>query len=482
VIIDTIPSRRRGPRRTGLTFLAVCALLVPGLAWLGLSAQQASRAGREADIHRRWIVCQFVRDGVNPYPFALAALERVHGRLGGRADKPRVYAIPRPTRAEETVPLVAAHGLPEAVYPPSADVLLSWSIGRLPQGSVHLAWLLINLGLLAGLVYLVCSRELAVPARTPLAIAVVTALLLAWSPIQATVHTGQFSILVTVCVLLAARWLDDHEIAAGAALSLALIKPSMALPFLVLPLIRQRWRALGVVAASHLAATCLQSARFGCPPWELMRQWLGVAAYFAQGQFTLQEVLAALHLADTRMGAVLVVAFALFVTAWCWANRAAPDVLLVDLLCFVSVLWTYHGPYDFAILFVPLVRRMSAAVLPGRRVIPFLALASFLCLSLAISPLVYSDEAHVASRLVRHAARLLLALWLAGLMLQVARAGLMSPRWRFGLVELPDWRFGLARCSPPAASVATAPRRAAARSSLPQSKRAPSTVRPAPPA
>ena len=55
--------------------------------------------------------------------------------------------------------------------------------------------------------------------------------------------------------------------------SLALVKPSLALPFLILPLVRGRWRALAVVAAVHLGATCLLALRVGCPPWDLLRQW-----------------------------------------------------------------------------------------------------------------------------------------------------------------------------------------------------------------
>jgi hypothetical protein len=481
VIIDQRPLSRQAHGRDGVAYLAVAALLVLGLAWLAVNAQHASSAGREADIHRRWVVCQFVCQNVNPYPLALAALERAHGQLGAGAKKPHVYTIPRPTPAEQSgedhcvpaavAPVIAQHGLPEAVYPPSADLLLSWTIGLLPDEGVHLVWLLVNLALLVGLALLMCRRELAVPAQTLLALSAVMALLLLWSPTQETVHTGQFSILVSVCVLLAVRWLDEHEIAAGAALSLALIKPSLALPFLLLPLIRGRWRCLGVIVVSHLSATCLQAAVFGCTPWELMRQWAAVAAYFTQGQFTLQEVLAALHVEDTPAGAALVAAFALAVTGWCWTNRGAPDELLVDLLCFVSVLWTYHGLYDFVILFVPLARRMSAVALPGQRMVPLLALATFLCLSLALSPVVYSDEVHLASRLVRHAARLLLGLWFAALMLQVARAARRS-----------SLSIGPISALPSAVSVARVPRRAPARLSPSRSRRAPSTVPPAPPA
>jgi hypothetical protein len=456
VIIDPRPHSRSRHGRPGLAFLAVAALLVVGLGWLALTAHQASVAGREADIHRRWVVAQFVRQGANPYPLALEALHRVHGPLGG-AQKPRVYAIPRPTESERSgeaphvgaaaAPVIARLGLPEAVYPPSADLLLAWTIGPLPQTAVHLVWLLINLALLGGLAYLVWRSEVPASARTAPAAAAVTALLLLWSPTQATVLTGQFSLLVAVCVLLAVRWLDEHEVAAGAALGLALIKPSLALPFLILPLVRRRWLCLAVAAGSHIAGTCVQAVVFGSAPWELIRQWAAVAAYFAQGQFTIQEVLGALHIVDTPAGTALVAWFVLFAAGWCWAHRAAPDDALVDLLCFVSVLWSYHGPYDFVILFVPLVRRMSAATLPGRKLIPLLALATFVCLSLALSPAVYTDEAHLVSRLLRHATRLLLVSWFAGLLLEVARAARSKPVTR-GATPIQPFHFALEESDP----------------------------------
>src|SRR5262249_11460208 len=160
------------------------------------------------------------------------------------------------------------------------------------------------------------------------------------------------------CLLLAFRSLDRNEMAAGAWLAVALIKPSVALPFLILPLVRGRWQALAVAAGLHLAAACVQAVRFRFAPLGLLRQWARVAAYCTQGQFTLQEVMSALRWADTPSGLALVAAFLGFALAWCVANRAAGDAPLVDLLCVVSVLWTYHGPYDFVILLVPLARRL----------------------------------------------------------------------------------------------------------------------------
>jgi hypothetical protein len=317
--------------------------------------------------------------------------------------------------------------------------------------------MLVNLVLLAACTALLCRLPAGAASYHPLSIAVTAVLMLAWSPTQSAVYAGQFSILVTVCLLLAFRCQDRHEYLAGAWLGLALIKPSMALPFLIFPLVRGRWRVLAVAVGLHLAATGVQAARFGCAPWELLRQWTGVAAYFAQGQFTLQELLSALRLAETPTVFAVLAGFVLIALAWCLANRGARDAPLIDLLCFVSVLWTYHGPYDFVVLLIPLARRcvpsnISAAYRPGWWLGTLPAFTLFACVSMAASPLVYGDEIHLAARLVRHGARLLLALGFVGLAADVW----LSARAEKVIASLRHLRWGTVSRPRPAATRAGA--------------------------
>lgn len=428
----SLGSPRTRPGRTRLSAgLSLFAILSIGLVWLVYGVIGGMRSGRDSDLHRRWVVSQYVRVGINPYPLASAALEHNFGPLGGGRAKPRVYAIPRLAAADPAVdavsrPLLAAYRTPEAVYPPSADWLLSLTLGRLSEGQVHLAGMVANSVLLFVCVALLARLPGGTP-RSPLAYATAAAVVLIWSPTQSTVYAGQFSLLVTVCLLLAFQRLDRNEYQAGVWLGLALIKPSMALPFLILPLVRGRWRALAVAGGLHLAATGVQAVRFGTTPWDLLRQWAGVAAYFTQGQFTLQEVLSALRLADTPAGLAVVAAFLLFATGWCLANRRAGDDLLIDLLCVVSILWTYHGPYDFVILLVPLARRLvpTPDVRTDRVGSWFdkrLAAGLLICVSMAASPPIYGDEVHVWSRLIRHGARLSLLLGFVAVAVDVWKA------------------------------------------------------------
>jgi hypothetical protein len=395
-----------------------------GLVWLTSSVTQGLRSERDFDLHRRWVVSQFVRRDINPYPLALTILQRKYGTLGDGRDKPRVYDIPRlsaedPAAIEPARPLLAAYGTPEAVYPPSADLLLSLAIGWLPEERVHLAGIVGNLVLLVVGTMVIC-RLLVDSSLSAAALTVTAAVMLCWAPILSTISTGQFSLFVLVCLLLTFACSRNQEYLAGICFGLALIKPSVTLPFLIYPLIHGQWRALLTAGVLHLAGTGVQAMRFGVAPWELLHQWTGVAAYFTQGQFTLQEVLSAAHLADTPAGLAVIGAFVIFALGWCLVHRASPDAALVDFLCFVSILWTYHGPYDFVILLIPLTRQLLTS--KSRGLVAWMPLVGFACVSAATSPLVYGDEVHIAARLIRHAARLFLLLGFAASAVAVWRS------------------------------------------------------------
>jgi hypothetical protein len=429
------PPDRRPRFARAIPRVAVAVLLSAGLAWLGASSWQAVHGGRDADIHRFWVAGQYVLNDINPYPVALAALEHAYGRIGSRPEMPRLYAIPRLTPADvggdaripaSALPLLAAQGAPEATYPPGAQLVLALTLGWLPEQHLHWIWLVVNIGLLAGFTYLLCRPE-AGAARAPLAVAAVVALVLVWPPSHKAVVAGQLCLLVGVCLVLGLRWLDRREYAAGALLSVALLKPSLALPFLIIPLIRGRWRALGVIVLTQLTALAVESYRCGCSPWTLVQQWLQVAAYLVQAsQFTLHDVVVGLHIAGSPAGMALEGGFVLSAWAWCWWNRRAPDDVLVDLLCFVTILWTYHSVYDFVILLIPLIRRLGVVIVesgrPDRSAAFLTALGTFACVDLATFPIIYGDESLLACRIVRHAARLALALWVAGLAIQAWRA------------------------------------------------------------
>src|SRR5262249_22546386 len=156
---------------------------------------------------------------------------------------------------------------------------------------------------------------------------------------------------------------ETSQLRAGWWLSLALIKPSVALPFLILPLVRRRWRCLAVVGLVHGGLTVALSCWLGRPPWPLLAQGLGGA-----GDVTHRGC----HLAliPPPQALPLCCLLLLQAAARCWQSRAGAPRPLTELLCFVSLFWTYHGSYDFILLLPPLLAQVEAVrrdARPARR-------------------------------------------------------------------------------------------------------------------
>jgi hypothetical protein len=400
-------------------------LLLVGAAWTLHSVHAAVTQGPDADISRLWRAAQFVRAGVNPYPPARAALESAYGpAAGGRLSRAnvQVYAIPRSERhraaaavaAPEAAALMDTLGIPEATYPPSANLLLALGIGWLPVKHLAVLWTAVNLlliGVVVALLTLGPGRLL--PGLPPLTVA---GLLLVWSPTHDAIRATQFSLLVFACVLTSLRLMRSREFLAGLFLGLALIKPSVAVPFMFLPLVRGHWKVVAVAAGMHLGATVAVGLICGCPPWLLPGQWLAVAGYFTQGMWSLQEVINRAHFDNAPAGMALTCGFLTAALGWCIRNRRASDATLTDFLCFVSVLWTYHRPYDLVVVFIPLARRLVSGSDSTRAA----AIGSFLILSIVGSGFLgIWDEPMF--RVLGWTARLVLAGWFFGLAREMSR-------------------------------------------------------------
>lgn len=411
-----------------ITWLAILATLAGGSAWLVRSVEQDWAIRHINDIKRRWVVFQYVQAGVNPYPIALAALENRYGPVEGiRLAKTKVFNVPRYSPAElqkqhpqlaspEACALLSAHGPPESVYPPSSDFLMAPVLDWLPLPWLTPIWLASNV-LLIGLCGLLIASEVA-RAGGRRVMLVWAGLFLCWAPTQMCVELGQYTLLVLAALLFGFRLLQGRPILAGLCFSLALIKPSVSLPFLILPLVRRRWLTLAVVACVHVIGTLVPAAVYGVAPWTLLTQWLRAAAYFTHGMYTLQEYLNLAGLDNGPAAKGLLFVFLASVLAVCWHSRAAAAEMIVDLLCVTSVLWTYHNPYDFVILFVPIARLASRAFAEERtHVFPLIVAGmSFLVFGAGLSEVVYKgDDPLSPLRLVRWGVRLGLAAWLSGM-------------------------------------------------------------------
>ncbi|MBY0230271.1 MAG: glycosyltransferase 87 family protein, partial [Gemmataceae bacterium] len=209
------------------------------------------------------------------------------------------------------------------------------------------ACLLLNLGAMAFVV--ARSAELA---RVPWPVAAWLAFF--FLPFYHAVAAGQFALPVFACLLVAcdrsSRW-------AGAALALALVKPSLALPFLVVPMTQRRWSVLLAAAAVQGALLVGLSVWLGASPVSLVSDWLAVAGHFMVSFFGVQYPLLRLGWVGTPLGtACTLAALAGLMAAARFARERA-----FAFLCLGCLLWTYHLGYDFVAQF-PVVLLVGSAL------------------------------------------------------------------------------------------------------------------------
>ena len=248
-------------------------------------------------------------------------------------------------------------------YPPHAIVLLS------PLGVMSLEWAvrlwsLINLPLLVVAAYLALRHVRPhLPAKEA---ALPILMFLCWSGSRTLL---QFSLLALTFGLASAVLADRRPMWSGLCLGLALMKPQIAVPFLVWVLIARRWNviltALGVIAAG----SALYCVRASANPLDVIGNYASILRYLYTGEAImlglaqLRPVLQMMSLAPPVVDAATVaVAAALFGTLCVVAHAerridqrirlaAPPMVALWSLLTF------YHLTYGFLILF-PLAARL----------------------------------------------------------------------------------------------------------------------------
>ena len=231
----------------------------------------------------------------------------------------------------------------------------------------------------------------------------VGALALAWPPVAYCFEREQFSLFILWSVLLASRLESTRPLLAGLFWSLALIKPSMSLPYLLLPLAARRWKVLASLATLQGALLIAAAAQLRQEPWTLVRQWLSVAAYFRGGGYTIQELINVLHLDGTLLDTLIPIGAVGLAFPF---MRRLPRVRALAFLSFISAFWIHHYLYDFVVLLVP-----GALLVPdffrmrGKNVAWILFVGAFLAIGVALLPAVYLGDSTIY-RLLRWIGRL----------------------------------------------------------------------------
>ncbi len=355
-------------------WLVVASMAAVGLTQL-IPAIRFALKDQSSDVLRQWRVSRYVQNRINPYPVAIAALEAAAS--AGTLENPLGLGIHRivPVTPERkgpahvgVMPKYGPHpdtrkdvGPPEATYPPPAAVILAFTAGYLSPDSLLASWVVLNLTLLLLIAYELGQLQQPGHAKAWYT-ACFIAIALVWPPTPYFFSRGQFSFIVLWSVLVAGRVGKHRSWIAGILYSIALIKPSLALPFLVIPLVQRRWKVLAWTAGIQAALLLTASWLLRASPIALTREWLSVGRYFMQGMYTVQEFIDDLSLDGTIWGIILPLAV---VAASAILIYRADQIRALALVSLLAVIWTYHYRYDFVVLLCAIAFLSSPLLRPA---------------------------------------------------------------------------------------------------------------------
>ncbi len=402
--------------RRQIIFVLGIVFCVLGLAEIIPAVREATR-DKTGDLGREWVVTQYVIRGVNPYPVALDALLAGYGVLAPRGPiHPRDAQISEIPKSGPNPKTDRVLGPPDATYPPGAVMMLV-PLGLLPRDTVAWLWLLLNLALS----FLVAWELRALACIEEANFLFFLGLVAIWPAVSVCIEREQFSLLFLYCILVAHRVHGQRPIVAGLIYSLACIKPSLAIPFLALPLlesdagIANKTKTLVSLAASQLILFGAMCWMVRANPIELITGWLRVAAYYRGGGYTVVEIINRLRLdgtpADFALQAGVLLGGILL------AYRSAGTKRLA-VLAIVACIWTYHWKYDYVMLLIPAALLVTTRV-SRRWIIDAVALA---IVGIGLTVPVYQGTG-ILSRGMRMAARFSIVALLVGAALKSPETG-----------------------------------------------------------
>jgi len=406
------------------TLVVSIALCLCTTFWLTQASIAALQRGPESDIVRQWVVTKYVLHGDDPYELASDILrERTAARVHQSAP---FFAIPKSVTGKAADRVLNPYGAPEATYPPPAVGLLALLIGWLRTPDQVLAlWLGVNAIALGTVVWLLTKTFGHRPPWTPIPNCVATLTLLAlFSPTYYAIANGQFSLLVLACVLLGVQR-GVNESLAGLASGLALIKPSISLPFLLMDIALRRWKRVAIAISFQAALMIGVAIGVHRNPLSLVHEWLNVSQYFLSGMYTLQELINVCGLRGTPLATVITATALGTIAVTIYAFRQRPPIDLMAFVGVASALWMYHHYYDF-VMHIPGVMVVlgwgSTRQDPRPRTwkLAIIAVPSFLALSAALTPHVIFAEG-ILARSLRWSGRVSISVLLGVLIVRLVR-------------------------------------------------------------
>jgi hypothetical protein len=268
------------------------------------------------------------------------------------------------------------------IYLP-VSALLYLPVAWLPLSSAYMLWTCASFLVLIAAVF-VLNAGLG-RFEDPLAVLV---LALVYVPIWFNIYQGQILLYLLLAYSTALYYMNrGREFAAGSALAVGLLKFHLVLPFVLVLLIRRRWRAIAGFSAGSVAVLALCVTVAG---WQFFINYPGLLLHLPHLPLTGFHVWSAANLRGLFAGiahreppllALVVVSLGLSVwSALVW--RVTEIGFAITIV--VSVLVSYHlNPQDLSLLFIPLLVLVKNARLLRWHFVPLALFAPPLAVLLA---------------------------------------------------------------------------------------------------
>lgn len=347
-----------------LTLLAT-AYLVKGYAYLLV-------LDGPHDLRRRWVDQKYFMNGQNPYDiiFKIRAIEA--------GQSPPVVARNTEYLSEVGKPVGFTGG-----YPPWAFtfgmpfVSLPWPDERKALAPARIQFALFDTIALLGLAY--WSFRHGRRLLLPFAGWFVAVAFLGMGSISRVLSIGQYG-LVVVGLLLGGALLTEKKrpMLGGILFGIALLKPNIAIPFMLVPLVRGQWKAVVSAALTVAFGAITAQVVTGAPTLEVLRQMVDISQIFIYSipgplKWLVDAGIPPKVALDGLAGSVFLCG-----AVACFAFRRRSPLVLYAVAAVTGRLWTYHYAYDdvmLIFLIVPLLAMVMKKEYPGGRAIDFLVAA-----------------------------------------------------------------------------------------------------------
>lgn len=262
-----------------------------------------------------------------------------------------------------------------STYPPASYILLWPLLGWLSLSHANWLWTLLYAATLAWLVTL-CARHQAIASHSARWFAAMV--LLSLTATSAAVWLGQLVPLSMAAILGAMFTLHpssdspgekigwQREVLAGALLLFALVKPTVAAPFLWMVLWKSARLRVGVGVFVGYAILTLWALWFQHNAAHEVTLWAETVnrngAHLSEGYANLRAWTEALGIKQWSHPLSLIVL--LWLGYWTYRHRHLDRFLLLSVTALVARLWTYHNVYDDMLLAIPMLLLLQIAVNP----------------------------------------------------------------------------------------------------------------------